>query len=60
MMVIRGETKPDAHAAAVRSEVTRHGRSLVFQVDSFNGKALGVTMLGCGLKSGRALPPTFS
>ena len=60
MIVIRGETKPEAHAAAVRSEVTRHGRSLVFQFDSFNGKDFGVTILGFGLKPGRALSPTFS
>ena len=31
MMVIQGETRPEAHAAAVKSEVTRHGRFFVFQ-----------------------------
>ena len=31
-MVMRGETRPEAQAAAVRSEKTRHGRSVVFQL----------------------------
>lgn len=32
MMVIRGETRPEAQAAAVKSETTRHGKLFVFQV----------------------------
>lgn len=55
MMVIRGETKPDAHAAAVRSDVTRHGRLAVFQFDSFSGKAFEAMLLAFGEKSGSAL-----
>lgn len=31
MMVIRGETSPEAHAAAVMSDMTRHGKFFVFQ-----------------------------
>lgn len=30
MMVIRGETRPEAQVAAVKSEVTRHGKFFVF------------------------------
>lgn len=31
MMVIRGETSPEAQAAAVMSDMTRHGKFFVFQ-----------------------------
>ena len=31
MMVMRGETSPEAQAAAVISETNRHGKLLVFQ-----------------------------
>ena len=33
MIVITGATKPEAQAAAVISEVTRHGKSLVFHLE---------------------------
>ena len=55
IMVISGETKPDAHAAAVRSDVTRHGRSAVFHFESFSGRAFEVMLPACGEKSGSAL-----
>ena len=55
MMVMSGETKPDAHAAAARSDVIRHGRSAVFHFDSFEEKAFKVVLLGFGEKSGRPL-----
>ena len=32
MMVIRGETRPEAQVAAVKSETIRHGKLFVFQV----------------------------
>lgn len=48
MIVISGETRPEAHAAAVTSEVTRHGRSLVFHCDSCDGKAFEFRMLCFG------------
>ena len=31
MMAMKGETSPEAHAAAVKSDVTLHGKSFVFQ-----------------------------
>ena len=31
IMVIQGETRPEAQVAAVKSEVTRHGKLIVFQ-----------------------------
>ena len=31
MMVMRGETRPDAQAAAVKSDAIRHGKFFVFQ-----------------------------
>lgn len=31
MMVIQGETRPEAQVAAVTSEAIRHGRFFVFQ-----------------------------
>ena len=59
MILISGETKPDAQVAAVRSEATRHGRLLVFHCDdSFKGKAFEVMMLGFGVKVGS--PPSAS
>ena len=54
-MVINGETKPDAHAAAVRSDVTRHGRLAVFHFESFSGKAFEAMLPAFGEKSGGAL-----
>ena len=38
-MVMRGETRPDAQAAAVKSEVTRHGKMVVFQTWDLRGSA---------------------
>lgn len=37
MIVISGATRPEAQAAAVRSEVTRHGKFLVFHFWGLNG-----------------------
>lgn len=37
MMAMKGETSPEAHAAAVKSDVTLHGRSFVFQHSTFGG-----------------------
>ena len=47
MMVMRGATEPDAQAAAVTSEVIRHGRSFVFHSCSWKG------MMEEGLLCGR-------
>ena len=40
MIVIRGETRPEAHAAAVISDVNRHGKLSVFQALLLSGKIL--------------------
>lgn len=37
MMAMKGETSPEAHAAAVKSDVTLHGRSFVFQDSTVGG-----------------------
>ena len=37
-MVINGATSPEAQAAAVTSEATRHGRPLVFQLEPRDGE----------------------
>ena len=55
IMVISGETKPAAHAAAARSDVIRHGRLAVFHFDSWSGKAFEAMLLDFGEKSGGAL-----
>ena len=47
MMVMRGATEPDAQAAAVTSEVIRHGRSFVFHFCSWKGMMEGGGLL-CG------------
>ena len=36
-MVIKGATRPEAQAAAVTSEATRHGRFFVFNSRSLKG-----------------------
>ena len=54
MIAMKGETSPEAHAAAVKSDVTLHGRSFVFQdstvcgsFDAGTGRARGeATMFG--------------
>lgn len=59
MMVMRGETRPEAQAAAVKSEVTRHGKFFVFQLSDLSGSsAVGaaggrgwMTVGGAGLPS---------
>ena len=49
MMVIQGETRPEAHVAAVRSDVIRHGRFFVFQ----SWDLRGITAVGAGGGRGR-------
>lgn len=59
IIVIKGETRPEAHAAAVMSEPTRHGRCSVFQsgfergaVDVDAGGVRGESMDLGGLRKG--------
>ncbi len=42
MMVIRGATRPDAHAADIMSVVIRQGRSLIFHLTSLGGVVRGL------------------
>ena len=49
MMVIQGETRPEAQAAAVRSDVIRHGKFFVFQLWDLRG----ITAIGAGGGRGR-------
>ena len=51
MIVIRGATRPDAQAAAVISEVTLHGKPLVFHPVLFGGR----TRVGFGGGWGRMI-----
>ena len=44
MMVIQGETRPEAQVAAVRSDVIRHGKFFVFQLWDLRG----ITAVGAG------------
>ena len=46
MMVMSGATEPDAQAAAVTSEVIRHGRSFVFHCCSWKGMMEGGLLCG--------------
>lgn len=52
MIVIRGATRPEAQAAAVRSEVIRQGRSAVFHLRSAFG---GGGRAGFGLEAEKGL-----
>ena len=45
-MVMRGATEPEAQAAAVTSEVIRHGRSFVFHSCSWKGMMEGGLLCG--------------
>lgn len=40
IIVIRGETRPEAQAAAVMSDVTRHGKCFVFQAWLLRGRTV--------------------
>ena len=60
MIVMRGEIKPEAQPAAVRSVVNLHERSLVFHSRSFHGRALEAITPGFGAICGRGLSPIDS
>lgn len=49
MMVIQGETRPEAQVAAVRSDVIRHGKFFVFQSRDLRA----ITAVGAGGGRGR-------
>ena len=48
MIVMSGATRPDAHAAAVRSEVILHGNCFVFHVLSFKDRIVVGSGGACG------------
>ena len=50
MIVIRGATRPDAHAAAVMSDPIRQGKSAVFRLRSAFGG--GEELFGFGVEKG--------
>jgi len=40
IIVISGATRPEAQAAAVKSDVIRHGRSLIFHFCGLKGRTV--------------------
>ena len=55
MIVIRGETKPDAQPAEAASDANRQVRSRVFHCRSFQGSAFDAITPGFGVIDGRGL-----
>jgi len=60
MIVMRGETKPEAQAAAVTSEVTLHETALVFHWRSLHGRVFDGITPGFVEICGRGLSPSES